>query len=144
MISNGQVIEVVDTYDVVSHIQCIGCQHRTTPLPGGQSRSWSTDQRKKENIKNLAAHPPHPPPRCSFGKNKLKITPRIYMPRRYAGLGRLASAQGFLRLVGWANWYRFARFYASVCDDNFTSLSASLHFWRCLAARLSLLSSTRP
>ena len=27
------------------------------------------------------------PPRCLFGRNKIKITRRIYMPRRYAGLG---------------------------------------------------------
>ena len=47
------------------------------------------------------------PPRCSLsifivilrGKNKIKITRRIHMPRRYAEvLIRLASVQGFLRL----------------------------------------------
>ena len=88
---------------------------------------------------------PPPPPRCSFGGNNQKITPRIYMRLGATQVSfRLAPAQRFLRLVDWANWCRFGRFYASVCDDNFTSLSASLFFWRCLAARLSLLSFTRP
>ena len=58
---------------------------------------------------------------------------------------RLASVQGFLRLVGYANGCRFAKFYASVCDCNFPSLVASL-FWRCLAASSSFFfpPSTRP
>ena len=38
--------------------------------------------RKKR--RSLAA--PLPPPRYSFGENKMKITRRIYIPRRYAGL----------------------------------------------------------
>ena len=110
----------------------------------GQSRSWSTDQGKKGNRKSLSVPPP-PPPRCSFGGNNQKITPRMYMRLGATQVSfRLAPAQRFLRLVDWANWCRFGRFYASVCDDNFTSLSASLFFWRCLAARLSLLSFTRP
>ena len=109
----------------------------------GQSRSWSTDQGKKGNRKSLSVPPP--PPRCLFGGNNQKITPRIYMRLGATQVSfRLAPAQRFLRLVDWANWCRFGRFYASVCDDNFTSLSASLFFWRCLAARLSLLSFTRP
>ena len=90
MISKRQVIVVVDIYDVVSHIQRIGCQPEKTALPGGQSRSWSAEQGKKENIKCLAGQPPAPPPppaRCSFGENNIKITPRIYMSRCYAGLG---------------------------------------------------------
>ena len=144
MISKGQVIEVVDTIWCCFSHSAHWLPSRTTTLPGGQSRSWSTDQGKKGNIKNLAAHPA-PPRRAARSK-------KINRKSRHAStcLGatqvsvRLASAQGFLRLVGWANWYRFARLYASVCDDNFTSISASLFFWRCLAARLSLLSSTRP
>ena len=88
----------------------------------GQSRSWSTDQGKKE-IEKVYQCPP--PPRCSFGGNNQKITPRIYMRLGATQVSfRLAPAQRFLRLVDWANWCRFGRFYASVCDDNFTSLSA--------------------
>ena len=82
----------------------------------GQSRSWSTDQEKKE-IEKVYQCPP-PPPRCSFGGNNQKITPRIYMRLGATQVSfRLAPAQRFLRLVDWANWCRFGRFYASVCDD---------------------------
>ena len=63
MISKRQVIVVVDIYDdVVSHIQRIGCQPEKTALPGGQYRSWSAEQGKKENIKSLVGQPPTPPP----------------------------------------------------------------------------------
>ena len=97
--------------------------------------------REKKEIEKVYQCPP-PPPRCSFGGNNQKITPRIYMRLGATQVSfRLAPAQRFLRLVDWANWCRFGRFYASVCDDNFTSLSASLFFWRCLAARLSLFPS---
>ena len=50
---------------------------------------------------------------------------------------RLASLQGFLRLGGSANGCRFPEFYASVCDNNFPNLVASLFSWRCLAASTS-------
>ena len=45
---------------VVSHIQRIGCQPEKTTLHGGQSRSWSAEQGKKEKRKSLAAPPPFP------------------------------------------------------------------------------------
>ena len=142
MISKGQVIEVVDTYDVVSHIQRIGCQPEQLLYPVAIPARALLIRGKKEIEKTGSP----PPPSCAARSEK------IDRKSRHAStcLGatqvsvRLASAQGFLRLVACANWYRFARFYASVCDDNFTSLYASLFFWRCLAARLSLLSSTRP
>ena len=41
--------------------------------------------REKNTKKNPGSAPP--PPRCSFGENTIKITRRIYMPRRYAVLG---------------------------------------------------------
>ena len=67
---------------VVSHIQRIGCQPEKTTVHGGQSRSWSAEQGKKE--KSLAARPPSPPPACcSFGEKK--ITRRIHLSRRYEG-----------------------------------------------------------
>ena len=142
MISKGQVIEVVDTYDAF-HIQRIGCQPEQLLYPVANPARALLIREKKEIEKT--GSPPPPPPRAARSEKTDRKS-------RHAStcLGatqvsvRLASAQGFLRLVGWANWYRFARFYASVCDDNFNSLSASLFFWRCLAARLSLLSSTRP
>ena len=140
MISEGHVMKVVDTYGFVSRIHRIGCQPeqlRANPARGLLIR-------EKKEIEKVYQCPP-PPPRCSFGGNNQKITPRIYMRLGATQVSfRLAPAQRFLRLVDWANWCRFGRFYASVCDDNFTSLSASLFFWRCLAARLSLLSFTRP
>ena len=59
------------------------------------------------------------------------------MPRHLQVSVRLASVQGFLRLVGQANGCRFAKNYASVCDNNFSSLVTSLFSWRCLAASTS-------
>ena len=57
---------------------------KKTTLHGGQSRSWSAEQGKKEKRKSLAAPPPSPAC-CSFGEKKKKITRRIHMSRRYAG-----------------------------------------------------------
>ena len=65
---------------------------KKTTLHGGQSRSWSAEQGKKEKEKVWQRTPPPPPPaRCSFGEkiksNKIKnqkITRRIHMSRRYA------------------------------------------------------------
>ena len=61
-----------------THIQRIGCQPEKTTLHGGQSRSWSAEQEKRENkIESLEAHrplPPLPPPRCSFGEYRKKMT----------------------------------------------------------------------
>ena len=56
---------------------------KKTTLHGGQSRSWSAEQRK-ENKRSLAAYPPPPP--TLLVRRKKNITRRIY--RRYAGLGR--------------------------------------------------------
>ena len=96
---------------VLSHIQRIGCQPEKPALHGGQpgqSRSWSAEQGKK---RSLAA--PLPPPRYSFGKNKMKITRRTYIPRRYAGLGlsrvrtRIPSTR---RLGQWVSLRKTLRF----------------------------------
>ena len=64
---------------------------KKTTLHGGQSRSWSAEQGKKEKEKVWQRTPPPPPARCSFGEknknNKIKnnkITGRIHMARRYA------------------------------------------------------------
>ena len=65
---------------------------KKTTLHGGQSRSWSAEQGKKEKeqVWQRTPPPPPPPPRCSFGekkkkkKKKKKITRRIHMSRRYA------------------------------------------------------------
>ena len=43
---------------VVSHIQRIGCQPEKTTLHGGQSRSWSAEQGKKEKEKVWQRTPP--------------------------------------------------------------------------------------
>ena len=63
-----------------------GCQPEKTTLHAGQSRSWFAEQGKKEEKKKSGTEPPYPP-RYSFGENTTKNTRRIYMPRRYAGLG---------------------------------------------------------
>ena len=75
-------------YVVVSHIQRIGCQPEKSTLHSGQSRSWSAGQRKENKRKSLAA-PPSAPTLLVRRRNinKIKITRRIYIPRRYAGLG---------------------------------------------------------
>ena len=85
-----EYVVVVVVVVVVSHIQRIGCQPGKTTLHGGQSRSWSAEQGKKKEEKNI--WPRALPPRCSFRETKTKNTPRIHMPgryasRRYAGLG---------------------------------------------------------
>ena len=51
------------------------------------ARSWSAEQGKKKKVWQRTAPPPPPPSCCSFGENKIKITRRIYMPRRYASRG---------------------------------------------------------
>ena len=43
-----RIVVVVVVVVVVSHIQRIGCQPEKLTLHGGQSRSWSAEQRKKE------------------------------------------------------------------------------------------------
>ena len=65
-------IVVVVVVVVVAHIQRIGCQPEKTTLHGGQSRSWSAEQGKKEKEKSLAAHPP-PPRALLVRRKKIKI-----------------------------------------------------------------------
>ena len=87
---------------------------KKTTLHGGQSRSWSAEQGKKEKEKVWQRTPPPPPPaRCSFGEKKKKRKKEKIRKSRGAStcLGatqagvtqvvsvRLASVQGFLRLV---------------------------------------------
>ena len=43
---------------------------KKTTLHGGQSRSWSAEQGKKEKRKSLAAHPPPPPARAARSEKK--------------------------------------------------------------------------
>ena len=84
---------------------------KKTTLHGGQSRSWSAEQGKKEKEKVWQRTPP-PPARCSFGEkiinNKIKIRKSrgasTCLGATQAGVTqvvwvRLASVQGFLRLV---------------------------------------------
>ena len=54
----GMVVVIVV---VVSHIQPIRCQPEKTTLHSGQSRSWSGEEGKEDNMKSLAAHSPPPP-----------------------------------------------------------------------------------
>ena len=59
---------VVVVVVVVSHIQRIGCQPEKTTLHGGQSRSWSAEQGKKEKEKVWQRTPP--PPRALLVRRK--------------------------------------------------------------------------
>ena len=75
---------------------------KKTTLHGGQSRSWSAEQGKKQKVSQ-----PPPPPRCSFGENKNKKSrdASTYLGAMQVGVTqvvsvRLASVQGFLRLAG--------------------------------------------
>ena len=59
---------------------------KKTTLHGGQSRSWSAEQGKKEK-KKVWQRPPSPPRAARLEKtikNEIKITWRIHMSRRYA------------------------------------------------------------
>ena len=66
----------------------------------------------REKIK-IKAWQRTPPQGCSSGENKIKITGRIYMPRRYAGLGppcvrtRIPSTR---RLGQWVSFRKILRF----------------------------------
>ena len=103
---------VVIVVVVVSHIQRIGWQLEKTTLHDGQSRSWSAEQgKKKERKKSLAAppSPPPPPPRVLLVRRKKKIEKSrgasTCLGATQVGVTqvvsvRLASVQGFLRLVG--------------------------------------------
>ena len=57
---------------VVSHIQRIGCQPEKNTLHGGQSRSWSAEQGKKEKEKVWQRTPP--PPRALLVRRKNENT----------------------------------------------------------------------
>ena len=105
---SSTTLTVVVVVVVVSHIQRIGCQPDKTTLHGGQSRSWSAEQGKKEK-KSLAAPPsPPPPPRALLVRRKKKKKTRgaskclgaTQVGVTQAVSVRLASVQGFLRLVG--------------------------------------------
>ena len=63
------------------------------------------------------------------------ITRRIY--RRYAGFGPSCVRTMIPSTRRLGQGCCFAQFYASVCDNNFPSLVASLFSWRCLAASTS-------
>ena len=111
MISKGQVIVVVDTYDVVSHIQRIGCQAEQLLYPVANPARGLLIREKKEIEKHWQRTPPLPPPRAARSEktNRKSRHASTCLGATQVSV-RLASAQGFLRLVGWANWHRFARF----------------------------------
>ena len=111
---------------------------KKTTLHRGQTRSRSAEQGKKKS----GSAPPPPPTLLVRRKSKSKSRDAsTCLGATQVGVTqvsvRLGSVQGFLRFVGQVNGYRFAKFYASVCDSNFPSLVASLFSWRCLAASSS-------
>ena len=109
---------------------------RKTTSHGGRSRSRTAEQGKRTKQKKSGSAPPPPPYAARSEKNKLiKITRRIY--RRYAGLGPSCVRTRIPSTRRLGPGYCFEKFYASVCDDKFPSLVASLFSWRCLAASTS-------
>ena len=112
MISKGQVIEVVDTYDVVSHIQRIGCQPEQLLYPVANLARGLLIRGKKE-IEKIWQRTPPPPRALLVRRKQTEITPRIYMPRRYAGLGpsrvctRIPSTRRLGQLVSLRKILRF-------------------------------------
>ena len=97
--------------------------------------------REKKEIEKVYQCPPPPPALLVRRKQSENHATHLHAPRRNAGLVPSRACTKISSTCRLGQWCRFGRFYASVCDDNFTSLSASLFFWRCLAARLSLLPS---
>ena len=92
---------------VVSHIQRISCNPKKTILytVANPARGLLNREGKKKE----SGSPPLPPRAARSEKKKKKITRRIHMSKRYASWRyaagqvvsvRLASVQGFLRLVG--------------------------------------------
>ena len=96
---------------------------KKTTLHGGQSRSWSAEQGKKEKEKVWQRTPPPPPPRALLVRRKKKKKNRksrgasTCLGATQAGVTqvvsvRLASVQGFLRLVScqWVSLRKTLRF----------------------------------
>ena len=82
---------------------------KKTTLHGGQPRSWSAEQGKKKKKKRLdAPPPPRPPPGALLVRRKKKKKSRgastclgaMQVGVTQVASVRLASVQGFLRLVG--------------------------------------------
>ena len=71
--------------------------------------------REKRTKKKVWQRPPPPIAARSEKKIKKKRDASTCLGLTQASV-RLASVQGFLRLVGWVNGCRFAKFHASVCD----------------------------
>ena len=115
--ADGGLKSVVVVVVVVSHIQHIGCQAVKTTLHGGQSHSWSAEQRK-ENKKRKSGSTPPPPPHAA--RTEGKKTHGAYteenkradgqeghhvthlhacVPRCYAGFGLFRVSTGFRRFV---------------------------------------------
>ena len=106
--SCGMVVVVV----VVSHIQLIGCQPEKNYSTVANPARGLLNRGKKEKRKSGSAPPPPAPPRarCSFGENENNKNNESRRASTCLGATqvgvtqvvsvRLASVQGFLRLVG--------------------------------------------
>ena len=134
-LSNSNFVHQTNCIVVVSHRQRIGCQPekllRTVDNP-----ARGLLYREKIKNKKVWQHP-LPLSGCFSADNEIK--PRgaaTCLVATQVSVCRV-SVQGFLRLVDYANGCRFAKFYASVCDDNFLSLVTILFSWRCLPASIS-------
>ena len=137
---------------VVSHIQRIGCQPEKTTLHGGQSRSWSAEQGKK-NKKSLVASPPPPPPRALFVWRKNKKIEKSRGASTCLGATQVGVTQVVsVRLASYKDSYDSSARPMGVASQNSTlpcaigtfpvslPLSSPGDVW----PRLSLLPSTRP
>ena len=88
---------------LLSHIQRIGCQPEKTILHGGQSRSWSAEEGKKEKGKvwqrpppPTPTPPPQPPPLCDGVLHSLLFLLFIWCPYNMAINVNVQYNGGFL------------------------------------------------
>ena len=70
---------------VVSHISVLVADQKKILYTVANPARGLLNREKKKKTKVWQRTPT--PPRCSFGEYKIRITRRIYMPMRYAGLG---------------------------------------------------------
>ena len=117
--------------NIVSHIQRIGFQPEKTTSHGGQSRSWSAEKGKEDKRKSLAVPPPTPlhHPHYSFGENNKNRATHLQALRRSRSVSRQhkdSFDSSTMSSMGVAT----QNLHASVRDEKFPSLVASLISWR--------------
>ena len=135
----GQLLVVVNTVLFLTFSVLVTNPKKTTLHAAGQSRSWSAEQGKKKSKKVWQRPPPPPPPPTLLVWRKKKKKHATHLRRGATQVSVcLASYKDFFDLSARPMGVASQKFYAaSVCDNNFPSLVASLFFRRCLAASTS-------